>query len=31
VVTGDTVVEHSPHHPKIEGLIPAFAASTESN
>jgi hypothetical protein len=25
------MVEHPPHHPKIEGLIPAFAARTESN
>jgi hypothetical protein len=28
VNSGSTVVEHSPHHPKVEGLSPATAADT---
>jgi hypothetical protein len=26
---GSTVVEHLPHHPKVEGLNPAAAAGTK--
>jgi hypothetical protein len=28
VNSGSTVVEHSPHHPEVEGLSPATAADT---
>ncbi len=27
-IIGSTVVEHSPHHPKVEGLSTAAAVST---